>query len=146
MEIESHRHQKQSTFQCSKDRLKQINKVSQQEASNTLYKKSCLFAFKDQKIKFRFPLADEHNLDNNSTQQEIIEQSSQIKVTGKHNLKTQDFATKSIEIEEENKENINEILIEPPSYQVSKITIPTQTGFFKQFTQQIYGKLYEQQF
>ncbi|CAD8143609.1 unnamed protein product [Paramecium octaurelia] len=143
MELEFHRHQQQSTFQSSKERLKQINQVPNQGYQNTPYKQSGLFAFKEQKIKFRFPLVDEQNLHN---KQDIIEQCSQIKVTGKHNLKTQAFATKSIEIEEENKENTNIILNEPPLCEVSKIAIPTQTGFFKQLNQQIQSKLYEQQF
>ncbi|CAD8147180.1 unnamed protein product [Paramecium pentaurelia] len=132
MELEFHRVQQQSSIECSKEKQKQINHVQKYGYKNTPYNKSAIFAFKDQKIKFRFPLIDEKSFD--FKQQDTVEAHSQINLAQKHNLQI----SKSIKMEEENKENINEILLESPFYDVNKIDT------FKQFNQKCQDQLHEQ--
>ncbi|CAD8141186.1 unnamed protein product [Paramecium octaurelia] len=134
MELEFQRSSKQSPFQSSKEKQKQSNHVSAQGQKNTPCNKSAIFAFKDQKIKFRFPLVDEKISDFKLLQQETLDVHPQIK----HAQKQKQHSNKSIKMEEENKENVNEILLESPFYEVNKIDT------FQQFNQNYQEKLHEQ--
>ncbi|CAK82096.1 unnamed protein product (macronuclear) [Paramecium tetraurelia] len=133
MELEFQRSSKQYPVESSKEKQKQSNHVSKYGNKNTPSNKCAIFVFKDQKIKFRFPLIDEKSCDFRSVQQETLGGHPQIKHAQKPNLQQNN----SIKMEEENKENVN-ILLETPFYEVNKIDT------FKIFNQNYQNKLHEQ--
>ncbi|CAD8060270.1 unnamed protein product [Paramecium sonneborni] len=144
MELEFNRFQKQSSFTCAKERLKQVRQGSNQQSQNTPQNKSATFSFKNQKIKFRFPLIDELSLDSRSIQQESMERCYQQRFLENHYSQNKDFTKTSIEMEEENKENINNILIQQPFYDINKIVASSQISISS--NQQIQNKMNEQYF